>query len=60
MAKKCFTVSQIKSIVKTMSFENDKLEVAKYAYDYCIDKQNYYQLSDVFDFSSSTTDLMNF
>ncbi|HAP00639.1 MAG TPA: hypothetical protein DCQ93_01825 [Bacteroidetes bacterium] len=59
-AKKCFTVSQIKSIVKTMSFENDKLDVAKYAYDYCIDKQNYYQLSDVFDFSSSTTDLMNF
>lgn len=28
--------------------DDDKLAFAKYAYDYCIDKANYYQIGDVF------------
>lgn len=59
-SKKCFTVSQIKSIVLLMDFEADKLEVAKYGYDYTIDQQNYYQMTDVFDFDSSSNDLLAF
>lgn len=59
-AKKCFTCQQIKSIVTLMSFESGKLELAKYAYDFCIDKQNYYTVADAFSFSSSKEDLMNF
>ncbi len=59
-SKKCFTVSQMKSIVSLMDFEGDKLEVAKFGYDYTIDQQNYYQLTDVFDFDSSSSDLLAF
>ena len=56
-AKKCFTVAQIKEILVLFSFESSKLEVAKYAFDFCIDKSNYYQISDLFAFSSSKDDL---
>ncbi|GDX51984.1 hypothetical protein LBMAG27_10310 [Bacteroidota bacterium] len=59
-SKKCFTVSQMKAIVLLMDFEADKLEVAKYGYDYTIDQQNYYQMTDVFDFDSSSNDLLAF
>lgn len=59
-SKKCFTVIQMKSIVSLMDFEGDKLDVAKFGYDYTIDKQNYYQMTDVFDFDSSSNDLLAF
>lgn len=59
-AKKCFTVSQIKEILGLYSFESSKLDVAKYAYDFCIDKSNYYQVNDVFSFSSSKDDLTKY
>ncbi len=59
-AKKCFTVSQIKEILALYSFESSKLEMAKYAYDYCSDKSNYYQVNDVFSFSSSKDDLTKY
>lgn len=59
-AKKCLTVSQIKEILGLYSFESSKLEVAKYAYDYCVDKSNYYQVNDVFSFTSSKDDLTKY
>jgi len=58
--KKCFTVSQMKSIVTLMDFEGDKLEVAKFGFDYTIDPQNYYQMTDVFDFENSSFNLLEF
>lgn len=58
--KKCFTVSQMKSIVNLMDFEGDKLEVAKFGFDYTIDPQNYYQMTDVFDFENSSFNLLEF
>ncbi len=59
-AKKCFTVSQIKEILGLFSFDDSKLEVAKYAYDFCSDRSNYYQVNDVFQFSSSKDDLTKY
>jgi hypothetical protein len=56
----CLSVSQVKEIMGLFSFEQSKLEYAKYAYDFCVDKKNYYQLSDAFSFSSSSDDLNNF
>lgn len=56
-SKKCFSAVQIKEIVSLFDFEASKLEIAKYAYDYCIDKDNYYVINDAFSFSSSKTDL---
>ena len=54
----CMSAAQIKEICKLFSMDDDKLTYAKFAYDYCIDKSNYYQVSEVFSFSS-TTDEMN-
>jgi len=53
----CLSVAQIKEIVGIFSFEASKIEYAKYAYDYCVDKKNYYQLNDAFSFSSSSDEL---
>ncbi len=56
----CLSVAQIKDIMGLFSFEASKLEYAKYAYDFCVDKKNYYQLTEAFSFSSSSDDLNSF
>lgn len=56
-AKGCFSAEQIKQLCEGFSFEASRLDIAKYAYDYCSDKDNYYVVSDAFSFSSSTTEL---
>jgi len=56
-SKGCFSSAQIKELCEAFSFEESRLEVAKYAYDYCSDKDNYYVVSEAFSFSSSTTEL---
>lgn len=56
----CLSVAQIKEVIGLFSFEESKLEYAKYAYDYCVDKKNYYQVADVFTFSGSVDELNEF
>lgn len=59
-AKKCFTVKQIKDILNLFPFDDNKLDIAKFAYDYCSDKSNYYQVNDAFSFTSSKDDLTRY
>ena len=54
---KCVNAAQVKEMMALFSFEENKLDFAKYAYDYTIDKDNYYQINDAFSFSSSVDDL---
>jgi hypothetical protein len=56
----CLSVDQVKEITKLFSMDEDKLTYAKYAYDYCIDKANYYQVSEVFSFSGTTDEFNKF
>ncbi len=56
----CLSVNQIKEICGLFSMDEDKLAYAKYAYDYCTEKGNYYQVGDVFSFSSSADELNAF
>jgi hypothetical protein len=56
----CLNVNQIREIMDLFSFDDDKLEYAKFAYDFCTDKRNYFQLSDGFKFSSSSDSLNDF
>lgn len=56
----CLNVNQIKEICKLFSMDEDKLAYAKYAYEYCTEKANYYQVSDVFSFSSTSDELNAF
>lgn len=57
---KCLSVAQIKEVMGLFSFEDDKLEFAKAAYDRCSDKENYFMVGDALTFSSSQDELMDF
>lgn len=56
----CLSVNQIKEIMNIFSFDDDKLEYAKYAYDYCVDKNKYFMLAEVFSFSSNADELNDY
>jgi len=57
---RCFTVDQVKGIMGTFSFEDSKLDFAKYAYDRTYDIGNYYKVNDAFTFESSMDELNTF
>lgn len=52
--------AQVKEMMGLFSFEKNRLEIAKFAYDYTTDKGNYFILYDAFSFSSSKEELMNY
>lgn len=56
----CLSVAQVKGICGLFSMDEDKLTYAKFAYDYCVDKANYYQVAEIFSFSSTTDELNKF
>lgn len=53
----CLNATQISSICKEFGFEETKLDFAKFAYDHCSEKKNYFKVNNVFNFSSSTDEL---
>jgi Domain of unknown function (DUF4476) len=55
-----FTSLQVKEIVSLFSFENSKLDIAKYAYAFTVDKGSYFVVNDAFSYSSSKEELANF
>ena len=55
-----FTVAQVRELVNLFTFESNKLEIAKYAYTYTVDKGNYFMVSDSFTFSSSKDELAKY
>ncbi|HSZ26455.1 MAG TPA: DUF4476 domain-containing protein [Cytophagaceae bacterium] len=56
----CINTVQIKEILSKLSFEMDKLDVAKYLYKFTSDKQNYSSLNDQFSFPSNIEELTNY
>ena len=48
---------QIREIIKQFSFESSRLEIAIFAFNYCIDKQNYFLINKAFSFRSSIDEL---
>jgi hypothetical protein len=56
----CLSVDQIIQIANTFSFEENKLDFAKYAYDHCTDPKSYFKLNDIFSFSSNVDELSDF
>ncbi len=53
----CMKSSQVKRLMMLFSFEDTRLDLAKYAYGYTYDIGNYYQLNDAFKFESSIEEL---
>ncbi|HCM29439.1 MAG TPA: hypothetical protein DHW83_01290, partial [Bacteroidales bacterium] len=54
------TSKQVKEIMQLFSFEDSKLDFAKYAYKFVYDPNNYYIVNDTFKFSSSIDELNEF
>lgn len=55
-----FTTNQVRELVSLFSFESTKLDVAKMLYDKTTDKQNYFNISQAFSYSSSTDALAQY
>lgn len=53
----CLTSEQVKEIMMIFTFEDGKLEFAKYAYGYTYDPNNYWKVNDAFEFESSIEEL---
>ena len=53
----CMTASQIAEVMGLFSFEDSKLQFAKYAYDFCFNQGDYYEVNASFTFESSIEDL---
>ncbi len=56
-SKNCMDASQVKAIMGCFDFEASRLEYAKYAYDYCWEKNSYFKVNDAFTFESSIEEL---
>lgn len=56
----CLTSEQIKSICDLFMVDNDKLDYAKYAYQYCFNKSNYVIVSKAFKFTNTTKEFNTF
>lgn len=55
-----FRTEQVRQMAQLFSFEDDKMQLVKQAYPKTIDRTNYYQLADLFSFSSSKDELSRF
>ncbi len=58
--KNSFTTQQVKELMLLFTFENNRLEVAKYAYCKTVDQKNYFQVNEVLTFNSSKDELARF
>ena len=57
IANNPMTVNQIAQICRLFTYESNRLEWAKFAYPYCVDKNKYYMLNEVFTYDSSKQEL---
>jgi hypothetical protein len=60
IAQNYFTADQVKQILQLFSFDNYKLDIAKYTYPNTLNRQDYFIMYELFSFSSSKEDLANF
>ena len=52
--------AQVADLMRMMTFESTKLELAEYAYTHTVDRQNYYLVNNSFTFESSIGELDNY
>ncbi len=55
-----FTADQVRDLLRYFTFEDTKLEIAKYAYKKVCDAKNFFKVYDAFDFDQSITELKNY
>lgn len=57
LGSNCFSTNQVVEVCKLFSFEQSKLDFAKYAYSKCTDRGNYFKVASVFSFDASKSEL---
>ena len=60
VSNNCLNVDQIIQIANVFNFEDNKLEFAKFAYDFCVEKRNYFKLNGIFNFSNNADALSDY
>ncbi|HEX6431469.1 MAG TPA: DUF4476 domain-containing protein [Niastella sp.] len=55
-----FTTAQVRQLVTLFSFENNKVEIAKYMYGKTLDRKNYFVIYNAFTFSKSKEELAEY
>jgi hypothetical protein len=56
----CLTAEQIRGFMELLTSENNKLDLAKFAYPQCYDKNNYSKVNDAFQSNNSSKELSNY
>ncbi|PKP04293.1 MAG: hypothetical protein CVU11_05310 [Bacteroidetes bacterium HGW-Bacteroidetes-6] len=60
LASNCMLCSQVKELMMLFSFEDSRLDFAKFAYGHTYDIGNFYMVNDAFDFESTIDELNNY
>jgi len=60
VSKNMFNSSQVKELVQLFSFDDSKLELAKFAYARTFDRNNYFIMYDAFAFRKNKEELINY
>ncbi len=60
LSSNCMSTDQITQICKQFSFEESKLDFAKFAHARCTDPGNYFKIGNIFSFDASRTELNEF
>ena len=54
------TADQVSELCKLFNYEDSKLTLAKFAYDHCVDKGNYFNVANTLYYASSKEELMKY
>ncbi|MFP5439811.1 MAG: DUF4476 domain-containing protein [Bacteroidia bacterium] len=60
LSNNCMNTDQIISLIKLLTFEENKLTLAKYAYNFCVDKKSYFKVANTFTFDNSKREMNEF
>lgn len=60
ISSNCLDIDQIIQIANIFNFEENKLDFAKYAYDFCIEPRNYFKLNGIFNFTTNADELSDY
>lgn len=58
--KKCFTTDQIIQLMKLFNYDSLKMDLAKYAYDYVTDKENYHKTAELLRYDFDKQSLLEY
>jgi hypothetical protein len=56
----CVSTAQVRQLMDLFTFEENKLEITKYCYDYTTDRNNYFKVNDGFGFEASVDTLNDY